>query len=205
MHRRASTSRDQTDRQARARLDLLFEEHSAAVYGYARRRLPHADAEEVVCDVFVVAWRRLSDVPDQERAWLVGVARRTVANRLRSSRRQDALTERAILDVRAATPDHAPGVDAEHHVRWALSRLRPADREIVVLLLTEGLTTVELGVVLGCSTNTASTRARRARQRFAAVYDGDDRLDRGADSALQRRLVVTATASTTGTTEGRSR
>lgn len=172
--RRRTARVGEAQRQARTRFDLLYEDHAGAVFGYARRRLPHADAEEVVCDVFVVAWRRLGDVPAQERAWLIGVARRTVANALRASRRQDALSERAVLDVRRSTVDPARGVDAAHHVRWVLTQMRPADREIVLLLLTDGLTTVELGVVLGCSTNTASTRARRARERFAELYVRDD-------------------------------
>lgn len=198
--RRGATTRADAERQARTRFDLLYEDHAAAVFGYARRRLPHADAEEIVCDVFVVAWRRLGDIPEHERAWLLGVTRRTVANSLRAARRQGALTERAVLDVRRSAPDHAPGVDAEQQVRWALSQMRPADREILLLLLTDGLTTVELGVALGCSTNTASTRARRARQRFADLYARDDPAE--ARPASSRSPFVTSGGTPTTSTLG---
>lgn len=54
-------SMDDLDR--RVRLERLFGEHSAAVRAYARRRVVAATADDVVSEVFVVAWRRRTRSP----------------------------------------------------------------------------------------------------------------------------------------------
>src|SRR6187397_3683039 len=51
--------------------------------GFVRRRVHPTHAEDVVGDVMLVAWRRLDDVPadpSAARAWLFGVARKTLQN-----------------------------------------------------------------------------------------------------------------------------
>lgn len=159
--------------EAHARLEALYDEHARSVLRYARRRLPREDAEDVVCDVFLVAWRRLDDIPELELAWLLGVARRTVANRLRSERRSGDLLSRVRLHARRSVPDHAPSVDTGDQISRAFQQLSTTDQDVLRLVVTEGLTSAELGVALGCSTNTASTRARRARERLAALLGPD--------------------------------
>jgi hypothetical protein len=58
----------------RLRLERLFSAHGAAVRAYARRRVDPASADDAVSDVFVIAWRRLDDVPDDALPWLLGCA-----------------------------------------------------------------------------------------------------------------------------------
>ena len=50
---------------------------------FVGRRIHPTHAEDVVGEVMLVAWRRLDDVPDDlsaARAWLFGVARKTLQN-----------------------------------------------------------------------------------------------------------------------------
>lgn len=55
---------------------------------YARRRCDDALAEDVVAETFLVAWRRLDDVPAHAALpWLYGIARRTLANQHRGRER----------------------------------------------------------------------------------------------------------------------
>ena len=68
-----------------ARFEALFIAHYAAVVRYARRRSSHAVADDVVGDVFLVAWRRLEAVPDDPLPWLLAAARRTLANQRRAT------------------------------------------------------------------------------------------------------------------------
>lgn len=122
------------------------------------------DAEDVVAETFVVAWRRLTDLPTgAQRPWLLGIARRVLANQHRALGRRARHAAAMPPDLRAApTP---AGLDAE--LRQALDALRPADRELLELVAWEGMGPAELGVVLGISPNAAAIRLHRARRRFA--------------------------------------
>jgi DNA-directed RNA polymerase specialized sigma24 family protein len=57
----------------REHLEELFVDHAAAVRAYALRRIDQAAAEETVSEVFMIAWRRLDDVPSDPLPWLSSV------------------------------------------------------------------------------------------------------------------------------------
>ncbi len=57
----------------------LYESHADAVMRYAQRRSDRETAEEVVAQVFLVAWRRRGALPDDALPWLYGVARRALS------------------------------------------------------------------------------------------------------------------------------
>lgn len=151
----------------------LFAAHATVVYQYARARLPAADAQDVVAEVFAIAWRRSDEQLDQPRAWLLGVARRVMANQFRARDRQLALVGRLAGRRNPADDDAALSLELDL-LRRALARLRPADREVVELLAAAELTTAEVAAVLGCSVATAATRVHRARQRLARAYEAVD-------------------------------
>ncbi len=48
----------------------LFDEHFVEVRSYCLRRLPVADANDAVSEVFFVAWRRRDVAPADVRPWL---------------------------------------------------------------------------------------------------------------------------------------
>jgi RNA polymerase sigma-70 factor, ECF subfamily len=50
----------------------LFRENYAAVRAYALRRASPELAQDVVAETFLVAWRRLDDVPGDALPWLYG-------------------------------------------------------------------------------------------------------------------------------------
>jgi hypothetical protein len=78
------------------RFQALYEANYHRVLGYALRRADRDDAADVVAETFLVAWRRLDDVPSGEvaRLWLYGTARRVLANQQRGKRRRERLTQR---------------------------------------------------------------------------------------------------------------
>ena len=150
------------------RFRQLFEPHFADIAAYAVRRLPPDDAADLVADVFLVAWRRLSVVPegDEARLWLYGVARRTLGNQRRSSRRHDRL-----ISVLAVAPPPTPAAAEPWLARDVLGRLRPDEREVLLLAAWEGLSPAELATVLGCTANAATIRLHRSRRRLAEILD----------------------------------
>jgi RNA polymerase sigma-70 factor, ECF subfamily len=152
------------------RFDRLFAAHFGAVRAYAWRRDP-ATADDVAAETFLVAWRRLDDVPAEPLPWLIGVARNVRLNALRGERRRAALDARlaGVAPPAPAEPDHPLSED----VRAALAALSGRDREVVLLAAWEGLDTAGIARALGCSRANASLRLFRARKRLAALL-GDD-------------------------------
>ncbi len=60
--------------QRRARLESLFAAHAAIVLAYARRRTDSTTADDVLSEVFVIAWRRLEQIPPEPAPWLLACA-----------------------------------------------------------------------------------------------------------------------------------
>ncbi len=149
----------------RRQLEALFVAHGAAVRAYAARRVAAGDADDVASDVFVVAWRRLEDVPDDALPWLLACARRIVANQVRGTRRQAALRHRLALE----RPAPAELTIADTRLAQGLATLSAEDREALMLVVWEGLDHTRAAVVVGCSPRAFSMRVHRARRRLAAA------------------------------------
>ena len=152
-----------------AQTESLFADHARAVHRYARTRLGAAEAEDVVAEVFAIAWRK-GEMPDDTRAWLFAIARRVLANQVRAERRRTALAERTLRHPAAPGADDARLVDELDVLHRALMLLRPGDREVVELLAAAELSTAEVASVLGCTTASAATRVYRARRRLRVAY-----------------------------------
>ncbi|MFZ1992469.1 MAG: sigma-70 family RNA polymerase sigma factor [Solirubrobacteraceae bacterium] len=149
-----------------ARFEAVYAAHNAAVRTYVRRRVDSQDADDVVADVFVVAWRRLRDVPEDALPWLLGVARRVIANRWRGATRAAALRDRMLFERPSFAPSPTMTPEPAQAVLRALSTMREKDRETLLLVAWEGLTPAQAATVLGINANTFSARLSRARRRF---------------------------------------
>jgi RNA polymerase sigma-70 factor, ECF subfamily len=149
-----------------ARFEAVYAAHNAAVRTYVRRRVDSQDADDVVADVFVIAWRRLREVPEDPLPWLLGVARRVMANRWRGATRAAALRDRMIFERPRSAPSVSMSPGSSQEVLRALSTMREKDRETLLLVAWEGLAPAQAAAVLGVSPNTFSARLSRARRRF---------------------------------------
>ena len=156
--------------EAESRFCRLYEEYRRTVLAYAVRRTSDpADAADVVADTFLVAWRRVSEIPagDDARLWLYGVARRTLANRRRGERRRERLAARLRQDLPAAVAAVAPPTSGGPVIA-ALEALSDEDREVLLLKAWEELEPAEIASVLGISRVAARSRLHRARSRLQA-------------------------------------
>ncbi|MFF6999897.1 RNA polymerase sigma factor [Streptomyces sp. NPDC008313] len=153
-----------------------YREHYWAVSRYVARRLDSGsgDVEEVVAEVFTVAWRRRSELPPSPLPWLYGVARYCLANAVRGYGRRRRLLARLGSDDTAHGRHAVAGPDAGSPGDWvheALTRLSPADQEVLRLTAWEELGVAEIAVVLGCGSRAAAMRLHRARLRLRAEID----------------------------------
>lgn len=178
------------------RYQRLFSKHHPAVYAYCRRRADAQTAADCVAETFLVAWRRLDAVPDGDKtlAWLYAVARRTLANEFRRSRRQQRLLDR----LRHAQPVPTPGADVvvvqrerDRTMLAALARLRPQDQELLRLAWWEELPHRQIAALLGCSSDAVNHRIHRAARRVAKEFQSLDGGRRLAETSGRPRGGVT--------------
>jgi RNA polymerase sigma-70 factor, ECF subfamily len=163
------------------RFERLFDDHYGAVAAYARRRAALGDADDVIAETFLTAWRRLEEVPVEAKPWLLGVARRVLANQRRAAGRRVALTDRVAREAQAGlqTPEGRPIVRA-------LAGLSEGDREVLLLAAWDGLSSEEAAIALGCSKAAAQVRLHRAKRRLRTALE---RLERNEPArATTRRL-----------------
>ena len=148
------------------RFEALFREHYAAVRTYALRRASREVAQDSVGETFLVAWRRLDDVPEDALPWLYATCRRTLANEHRSTRRADALATRLAAEPARDVPDPADLIGGADVVRAALSCLGERQREAIMLIAWDGLATDRAAGAAGCSRGAFAVRLYRARRRL---------------------------------------
>lgn len=143
---------------------------------FVRRRVHPTHAEDVVGEVMLVAWRRLDDVPadlSAARAWLFGVARKTLQNTRRRDNRHDAVAVR-LTEVRHGAADAGQHPDLVAHrvdiaAAWPL--LSALHQEAIALSVLDGLTAPEAAAVLGISSTAFRLRLSRARRTLRRLAD----------------------------------
>lgn len=156
------------------RFTNLFERTHAALLAYAVRRVAEPrDAADVIAETFLIAWRRLDEVPggESERPWLFGVARKVLSNHNRGARRRGAMVDRLRADLADVTPPPAE----PSALGQALSRLSADDRELLLLLAWDGLSQEQAALALGISPTALRVRLHRARNRLRMHMSNDQR------------------------------
>jgi RNA polymerase sigma-70 factor (ECF subfamily) len=153
------------------RFRSLHLETYADLLRFVERRVPGSEAEDVVSTVFLTAWRRFDELPEDARPWLFAVAHKTMANRTRGWLRRRALDVRvASFEAREPSDDStdtAVRIDLER--AWAA--LSAADREVLALIAFDGLTAEQGAAVLGCRRSTFAMRLGRARKRLQSALE----------------------------------
>jgi RNA polymerase sigma-70 factor (ECF subfamily) len=163
------------DPDATERFGALYAEHYRRVYAYAVSRVGRQLADEVTSEVFLIAWRRLADVPRPALPWLLTVARNTASSQFRAAARQQSAAAELrawVSEAALAEPDVADQACERVAVLTALAVLPESDRELLTLVAWHGLTPAEAAQVIGCSPATYFVRLHRARRRLQRVMDG---------------------------------
>jgi RNA polymerase sigma factor (sigma-70 family) len=160
------------------RFTALYREHQRRVRDFAQRRVGADLAQEVVAETFLVAWRRLDDIPGAAIPWLYRVALYEIANlrrrQAKAVRLYDALRESGTA---TAMEDEADDItELARAVGVAFANLKPRDQEILRLAAWEQLSSSEAAAVLQCSVPAYRMRLHRARIRLAAASGAREHL-----------------------------
>lgn len=131
----------------------LYDLHLGAVYRYAFYRLrTDAEADDVTSEVF---HRALVAMPKYEPrrpflAFLYGIARHVVADRLRAVKPQASFADAIAHPSGAPGPeDTAARLDDARRLRAAIGRLTPLQQEIVILRFLEERSSKEVAAFTG--------------------------------------------------------
>lgn len=145
-----------------------YAEFVAPISRFASRRVEWGDVDDIVADVFSIAWHKHTGVtPGEELPWLYRIASNVIANHRRKRARGNRLI--AMLSAR----DHSPSAEsiaiADLALAQAWSTLSATSREILALVAIDGLSVTEAAKVLGITPNAVSVRLNRARSQLAAA------------------------------------
>lgn len=152
----------------------VYDEHFEFVWRSARRLgVPEASLDDVVQDVFVTVYRRLSDFEgrSQLKTWIFGILRHTVRDLRRSARRKptEALAHDPADSSAPSPQDAAARGQAAELLQAVLNELSEELREVFVLCELEQLSAPEVAVALSLNVNTVYSRLRGARKDFDAA------------------------------------
>ena len=157
----------------------VYEQWCPSIRAYFARWIHPERIDDAVAETFLVAWRRIDDVPNAREGllWLYRVASFVLSHEWRTAQRRARLATR-LTSVRAPVA-HGPEAravqdDECRRVLDALEHLDPSDAELLKLVAWDGLSSADIAVVLDLPVNTASQRVRRARNKLAQEFDHVD-------------------------------
>lgn len=147
----------------------VFEQHAPFVRALARQLLQReADADDATQEVFVLAWRKLSNFQGNGmRTWLAMITVKTVAAMRRRVWLRNRLGLEAVQEpqIEPQTPASALELqEAKAIFDAAASKLSPKKRVVLVLSDIHGFTGPEVADAVGCPLETVYSRLFHARR-----------------------------------------
>ena len=118
----------------------LYDRYARVVHGLLLARVPRADVDDLVQEVFLAAWHRLAALrePAAFGGWLAMITRNRATDFLRRT------TEYVDLPPDLEAHDATPALAEAHAALATIRSLPEAYRETLVLRLVEGLTGPEI-------------------------------------------------------------
>jgi len=163
----------------------MYQATERDVLAYFLRRTDATSARDGAAETYLVAWRRIDDVPaeDESLPWLYGVARRVLANQRRSYKRYAALGRK--LSGIGVPEDPSPEVivlrrSEDQEILDAVERLRPEDQEILRLAVWEELPHRQIAEMIGTSAHAITQRIYRITRQLSGE------IERSSPGAVRR-------------------
>jgi RNA polymerase sigma-70 factor (ECF subfamily) len=142
----------------------LAAKHWRRLLALARSIVADLEAEDVVQDALVKAWRKLGSLRDPAAfsSWLTRIVANTAVANARRRRFFDSIDE---LSIAAADES----IDTQIDVGRLLSVLAPKQRAVLHLTTIDGYTDSEIAASLGISSSSVRVHRMRARRRLAEL------------------------------------
>ncbi|MFC6230687.1 RNA polymerase sigma factor SigZ [Paenibacillus allorhizosphaerae] len=147
------------------KLESLWDEYYEHVRNFVRLKTnDHADAEDIVQNVFMKAYEGMALLKDEDkrRAWLFQIARNCIADHYRKVRRTETLPDGVVAAEEEPVPDYSP--EATEGMMSILARLPDKYREALELADLKGMSQKQLSEHLDISYSGAKSRVQRGRE-----------------------------------------
>jgi RNA polymerase sigma factor (sigma-70 family) len=164
-----------------AAVKACMDTYGGFVWSLARRYVSNlADAEDAVQEIFLELWKsaaRYDPAIAKETTFIATIARRRLIDRVRAAGREPPTNEfdETLVPYGAVTQEDAGPIEAElANAQRALAALPPAQREILLLGIVEGMTHSEIATATGRPIGTVKTQMRRGLARLRELVENPD-------------------------------
>ena len=146
-------------------------------------------ADDLVQDTIVRAWGAIDrfERGTNLNAWLFTILRNLFHSAHRKTMREVDDPDGTYAATLKTAPDQQSHLDFED-MRSALAKLRPDQREALLLVAAEGLSYEDAAAICGTAVGTIKSRVNRARIRLAELLHHDTADEIGPDHVLKAAL-----------------
>jgi RNA polymerase sigma-70 factor, ECF subfamily len=157
---------------SRAAFGELYTRYARVVHGILLARVPYGDAEDLVQDVFVIAFRKIATLrePKAFPGWLGAIARHSASEFHRSAFHESAVHKEATRAKMAGTEASALTV------LEMIQGLPDAYRETLVLRFVEGMTGPEIAQRTGLTADSVRVNLHRGTKMLREKWKGPERV-----------------------------
>lgn len=155
----------------RREYNIVVQEHSANLYGYAIRFLrDKEDAKDTVQDVFEKLWIHRNKVEfEKAKSWMFTTAHNAMINFANRKGRTTLSNEIAKYEKGTVTPN---SFESNQVVERAVSILPPIQKSVILLRDLEGYSYKEIGDILDLSDSQVKVYLFRARNKIKKQLKG---------------------------------
>lgn len=152
----------------RIAFESLYGRYAGMVHGILLARVPGLDVEDLVQEVFLIVFRRLSSLRDPAAfpGWLATIARNRATDHLRRAPKTEDLPE----DLPSPDPRETGETEARA-ILEAIRALPEAYRETLVLRLVEGMAGPEIAARTGLTPGSVRVNLHRGMARLRERLD----------------------------------
>lgn len=167
------------------RFAVIFDRYAEQILRYAARRIGPAAADDLVADVFLIAFGRRSRYDTSQasaRPWLYGIATNLISRHHRSEVRMYRALARTGVDP-VVEPDadrvarSVSAAAAGQQLAAALAKLSAGDRNVLLLVAWADLRYEEIATALDIPIGTVRSRLHRARTTVRSALGNTNPLD----------------------------
>jgi len=144
---------------SRAAFRKLYDGYGPMVHAILLARAPATDVDDLVQEVFVVAWRRMGELRDAAAfgSWVASIARHRAVDAHRRRRPTEPLTEQHFRTPTLATADALA-------ILQVIRKLPDAYREPLVMRFVQGMTGPEIAMRTGMTAGSVRVNLHRGVQ-----------------------------------------